>query len=72
MKVSLPAFFGTYDRPTDQPTDGQEKTYLIPKWWLNIACNIYFQNLCPPEEFDSMIEALQRDLPASFRVTGGR
>jgi len=30
------------------------------------------QNICPPEEFDSMIKTLQQDLPASFRVTGCR
>ena len=23
-KCNIPAFFGNYDRPTDQPTDGQE------------------------------------------------
>merc|ERR1719391_1864333 len=30
------------------------------------------QNICPPDEFQSMIEALQSDLPASFRLTGCR
>merc|ERR1719391_1145368 len=30
------------------------------------------QNICPPGEFQSMIEALQSDLPASFRLTGCR
>ena len=28
--------------------------------------------MCPPEEFDQMISALKKDLPASFRVTGFR
>ena len=28
--------------------------------------------MCPPEEFDDMMAAFKRDLPASFRVTGFR
>ena len=28
--------------------------------------------MCPPEEFDQMISAMKKDLPASFRVTGFR
>ena len=28
--------------------------------------------MCPPEEFDQMISAFKKDLPASFRVTGFR
>jgi len=30
------------------------------------------QGICPPDQFDDMIKALQQDLPASFRVTGFR
>lgn len=30
------------------------------------------EEVCPPEEYDQMIEYLRRDLPASFRVTGIR
>ena len=28
--------------------------------------------MCPPEEFNQMISAMKKDLPASFRVTGFR
>ena len=28
--------------------------------------------MCPSEEFDQMISAMKKDLPASFRVTGFR
>ena len=30
------------------------------------------EGLCPPEEFEKMMNALKSDLPASFRVTGFR
>ena len=30
------------------------------------------EGMCPPEEFDKMMNALKSDLPASFRVTGFR
>ena len=41
----------------------------------NAAFEAYYKaqiGMCPPEEFNDMIAAFKKDLPASFRVTGFR
>lgn len=63
------------DRPKrDRDSNGQQGGYKEL-----VRANPLFESfykaqveVCPPEEYDQMIEYLRRDLPASFRVTGIR